>query len=77
MRGNEGKGTGRNSEDRNNDDNCMFTITVDADFLIANICRGRKTTSQGELQKDNTFAGDYSSKSTIVALSNSQIRLQQ
>ena len=39
MKGNEGKGTGRNTVDRINND-CMFTITVDVDVLTA------KTASQ-------------------------------
>lgn len=40
MKGNEGKGTGRNTADRINNDDCMFTIIVDVDFLTA------KATSQ-------------------------------
>lgn len=43
MKGNEGKGTGRNTPDRKNSDNYVFTNTADVDFRTLNICRGWKT----------------------------------
>lgn len=40
--GKSGKGTGRDTVDRKNN-NCMFTITDNANFLAVNICHGRKS----------------------------------